>query len=613
MNAKNEASPVKVALDRGRPQPPPTGLRKLLPFLGWLPGYDKKLLGGDVSAGLTTAVMLIPQGMAYSMLAGLPPIMGLYASVVPIAVYALLGSSRQLAVGPVAMVSLLTLQGVQTLAEPGSANFIAYAVTLALMVGVLQIGMGVFKLGFLTNFLSHPVISGFTSAAALIIGASQLKLVVGVDLGKSGNVFAIVGTALSKIGEWHWLTVGFGVGAIVMLEALKHYKKTFPRALAVVVVGTVAAWALGLDQQGLKIVKDVPAGFPTPSLPMVDGAVLEGLLPTAITIAMVGFMESISVAKAFARMNRYEVDAGQELVGLGAANVAGSFFNALPVTGGFSRTAVNAQAGAKTGLASLITAAVIGLTLLFFTPLFYFLPSAVLAAIILTAVAGLVDVAEVKHLWHVKRADLALLALTFVATLGLGIEEGILVGVGASLLNFVVRTTRPHFAVLGRLPGTEEYRNVKNYPEAETTEGVLALRIDAQFYFGNVSFLKDTLRSLELGMKEPLRAVVLEMISVNQLDSSAEAALAELYAAYRERGIPFVLSGVKGPVKVVMQKSGLWEKLGEDARFFRVHDAMLSVAQRVGGREPPALRRAESSAEPVVEAPTVGAPMLAAS
>lgn len=571
MSSSNEA-PARAA--SGRPVPPPTGVRRYLPFLGWLPSYRRENLSGDLAAGLTTAVMLIPQGMAYAMLAGVPPIYGLYASVVPLVIYALLGTSRQLAVGPVAMVSLLTLQGVSTLAEPSSEAFVGYAIGLALVVGVMQVGMGLFRLGFLVNFLSHPVISGFTSAAALIIGTSQLKQVIGVDLPKSSNIFATFGEAFSRISEWHLLTVAIALGSIALIEGLKRWKKTFPRALAVVVLGTVAVWLFGLDAQGVKIVREVPAGFPAPTMPSLDLESLKALLPTATTIALVGFMESVSVAKAFARKNRYEVEPSQELVGLGAANVAGAFFGAIPVTGGFSRTAVNAEAGAKTPLASLITAVVIAITLLVLTPLFYYLPQAVLAAIILTAVAGLVDVHEVVHLWKVKRADLAILVTTFVATLALGIEEGILVGVGVSLVAFIVRTTRPHVAVLGRLPNSEEYRNLKNYPDAVPTPGVLALRIDAQFYFGNVTFLKDTLRSLELAMDEPLRAVVLDATSINQLDSSAESALAELFAAYRERGVRFVIAGVKGPVREVMERSGLWQKLGERGHALRVHDAM---------------------------------------
>ncbi len=566
-----------VGVPRPQPDPPPTGLHKVLPFLAWIPHYPRKNFSSDLSAGLTTAVMLIPQGMAYAMLAGLPPIMGLYASFVPLAVYALLGTSRQLAVGPVAMVSLLTLNGVSAQAKPGSETFIALAVSLSLLVGVIQLAMGVLKLGFLVNFLSHPVISGFTSAAALIIGASQLGPVFGVQTTGGASILATLDEAFAQLPKWHVPTLVLGALAILALELMRRWKSAFPRALVVVVLGTVGAWALGLGEAGVKVVGDVPSGLPAPTVAGMNWEILSGLLPTAVTIAMVGFMESISVGKAFARRGRYELDPNQELVGLGAANLAGSFFSAHPVTGGFSRTAVNAEAGAKSGLASLITAAAVGLTLLLLTPLFYYLPRVVLAAIILTAVASLVDVREVRHLWRVKRSDLALLVLTFFATLALGIEEGILIGVGASLLWFIVRTTRPHVALLGRLPGTEEYRNVANYPEAEQVPGVLALRIDAQFYFGNVTFLKDTLRDLELAAPEPLYAVVLDATSINQLDSSAEAALAEILQGYRDRDVRFVIAGVKWPVRRVMERSGLWEKLQPSGVALRVHDAMQRV------------------------------------
>ncbi len=324
----------------------------------------------------------------------------------------------------------------------------------------------------------------------------------------------------------------------------------------------------------------MPAGLPSPSLPSLDVSAMQQLLPIAVTISLVSFMESISVAKAFARKNRYEVDPSQELIALGAANVGGTFFGAYPVTGGFSRTAVNAQAGAKTPLAGLVTAAVIGLTLLFLTPLFYYLPKAVLAAIIMTAVFGLVDIKEVKHLWKVKRADLTLLAITFVGTLGLGIEEGILIGVAASLAAFVFRTSRPHVAVLGRLPNTDEYRNVKNYPEAEPTPGVLAVRFDAQFYFANVTFLKDTLRDLELDADEPVTTVVLDASAMNQLDSSAEAALADLYDSYADRGIDLIVAGPKGPVREVLKRSSLWETLGDEGLALTVHEAVTRARHR---------------------------------
>ena len=553
--------------------------RRRLPVASWVLGPRREDLRGDITAGLTTAVMLIPQGMAYAMLAGLPPIVGLYASTIPLVVYALLGSSRQLAVGPVAMVSLLVATGVGALAEPGTETYLGLAVLLAGMVGVLQLVMGLVRAGFLVNFLSHPVISGFTSAAALVIGMSQLGQLLGIPLDR-GPVHEILVQAVSRIGETQPLTLAIGAGSVLALLALRRFAPRVPAALVVVVAGTLAVWGLGLHEHGVAIVGAVPAGLPSPSLPPVSSQALVGLLPTAVTIALVGFMESISVAKSIATRKGYEIDADQELRGLGLANLAGSFFGAYPVTGGFSRTAVNAAAGARTGMASLVTAAVVGLTLVLLTPAFYFLPKAVLAAIIMVAVFGLIDLREVRHLWHVERSELGLLLLTFVATLALGVEEGIALGVGASLVWHVVRTTRPHTAVLGRLPGTDVFRNVRRYPEAVPEPGVLVLRIDAQLFFGNVTFLKDTLRNLvdaadDAG--EPVHTIVIEAASINRLDSSADAALHELHQWLTGRGIALRVAGLKGPVRDMMQRTNLWSRVGEACIHFTVAEAVQAA------------------------------------
>jgi sulfate permease, SulP family len=549
-------------------------LARIVPLFGALKGYGRAEARGDLVAGLTTAVMLIPQGMGYAMLAGLPPIYGLYAALLPLVVYGLFGTSRQLAVGPVAMVSLLVAAGVSAIAPAGSESFIAYAILLAAMVGVLQLAMGLGRLGFLVNFLSHPVISGFTSAAALIIGFSQLGHVLGLELSRSQSVAVIAYEAASRLGEAHGMTLAIGGGAVAVLVLLKKVAPTFPAALTVVALSSIGVWALGLQEQGVKIVGAVPDGLPTPSLPLFDAAAIRELFPIALAIALVGFMESIAVAKRYARENRYEVDANRELVGLGLANLAGSVTQAFPVTGGFSRTAVNAQAGARTGLATIITAGAVGLTLLFLTPLFYYLPKAVLAAIIIAAVFSLIDVAEVKHLWQVKRTDLVMLLVTFAATLALGIEEGILVGVGASLAVLVFKTTRPHVALLGRVRGSDEYRNVENFPDAETHDEILAIRLDAQIYFGNVNFLKEALDAAEKTRPAPVEFVVLDASGINQIDASGDAAFREILSGYRERGIELLLATVKGPVRAVLERSGFLDELGRDHLFLRVHDAV---------------------------------------
>lgn len=571
-------------------------IARQLPLIATLRGHGRRDLRGDLTAGLTTAVMLVPQGMAYAMLAGLPPIVGLYASTVPLLLYALFGTSRQLAVGPVAMVSLLVAAGVGALAPQGSPEYLALAILLAAMVGVIQLVMGLGRLGFLVNFLSHPVVSGFTSAAALIIGLSQLKHLLGLQIPRSHHVHEILLAAGRQLGQVQPITLAIGAGAVALLLLLKRWRPTFPGALAVVLLGTAVVVLLRLDLHGVAIVGTVPEGLPAAALPAISLSALRELLPIALTISLVGFMESISVAKAFARKGHYEVDANRELVGLGLANLGGALVGAYPVTGGFSRTAVNAQAGARSGLAAIVTAAVIGTTLLLLTPLFYYLPRAVLAAIIMVAVFGLVDLREVRHLWRVKRSDLAMLLITFVATLALGIEQGILVGVVSSLLAVILRTTRPHTAVLGRVPGTHAYRNVAHHPGAATTPGVIALRIDAQFYFGNVNFLKETIHRLERGCTEPLRAIVINAASINNLDASAADALHEIVEDLRARSVELYFAEVREPVREIMRRAGLIELLGEEHLFLTVRRAVEAAAAT-----PAAL--AEPAAEGVRVAP----------
>ena len=549
-------------------------LGRFFPLVRSLSGYDRQQFRGDMSAGLTTAVMLIPQAMAYAMLAGLPPYIGLYASTVPLFLYALFGTSRQLAVGPVAMVSLMVAAGVGAVAQPGSDQYLLLAVLLAGMVGAIQLLMGVARLGFLVNFLSHPVVSGFTSAAALIIGLSQLKHLLGVPIERSHHVHEILLSAARQVTDIQPITLAIGLGALALLFVIKKIKPTAPGALLVVVLSTLVVWLFGLHDRGVAIVGKVPAGLPGFSLPSLELAQIEELFPIALAIALVGFMESISVAKAFATKHRYEIDANKELVGLGVANLAGSLFSAYPVTGGFSRTAVNDQAGARTGLSSLLTALFVVVTLLLLTPLFTFLPKAVLAAIVMSAVFGLVDVKEVRHLWKVKRTDLVMLGLTFAATLGLGIEIGILTGVAASLLSLILKTTRPHVAVLGQVPGTHVFRNVERYPDAVQLPGIVTLRVDAPFYFANVNFLKATINRLQEGMDRPVRAIVLDASSINTLDASADAALHTIVRELRSRDVELFMAEVRGPVRDVMQRSGFVDLLGEERFTWSVRRAV---------------------------------------
>ncbi len=521
-----------------------------VPLIASLRGAGREQLQGDVVAGLTTAVMLVPQAMAYALLAGLDPIVGLYASTIPLALYALFGSSRELAVGPVAMVSLLVATGIAALGTTDPASILAVAAAMALLVGAIQLIMGLVKLGFLVKFLSHPVLVGFSAAAALIIGSSQLKHVLGVSIPRSHYVHETLIEAARHLADINVMALGIGLASIVALVAFKRFAPRFPRFLFVVAAATVAVWGLGAD---VAIVGSVPGGLPSPHLPSVSWAVILELLPIALTISLVAFMESIAVAKAFARQNRVEVDPDQELRALGLANLAAGLFRGYPITGGFSRTAVNAQAGAKSGLASLTTAGVVALSLLFLTPLFFYLPKAVLAAIIMTAVASLVNIKELRHLWRVSRADFVLAAVTFVATLTLGIELGIVVGVAASILWFVASTSKPHIAVLGRMPGSTTYRNIERNPDALAVPGVLAVRIDAPLFFANTAFLKKSLKELEKRQSTAVNSVLIDASAIGSVDASGAEALLEMLDDYRAREIRFALAAVRGPVLDVLR------------------------------------------------------------
>ncbi|WP_340106202.1 SulP family inorganic anion transporter [Rhodohalobacter sp. 8-1] len=547
---------------------------KFIPLLATLRDYQQKDFKGDISAGVTVAIMLIPQGMAYAVLAGMPPVYGLYASIVPLLIYALLGTSRQLAVGPVAMVSLLIVAGVGELAEVGSDRFIHLAIMTALGVGTVQFLMGVFRMGFLVNFLSHPVLSGFTSAAALIIGASQISGLFGLDLARSKQVHDIIYGAIQNVGNIDPITTIIGVGSVASIILLKKWKRTFPSALVVVVAGTVVTALLGLNGQGVSIVGEVPRGLPSMQIPGLSWSDYSSLLPIILVISLVSYMESIAVAKAIANKHGYKVNANQELIALGGANLGGALFQSFPTTGGFSRTAVNDQSGAKTTLAAIITAILIGITVLFLTPLFYYLPNAVLAAIIMVAVAGLFDAEEMAHLWRTDKKDLAMLSITFIATLFLGIEEGIGIGVLMSLIMVIYSSTKPHTTEIGRLGNTNNFRNVDRYPDAKTDPEILIFRFDSNLYFANVEHFRESIEDKINQRGEELSVVILDASAITNIDSTGVHTLNELIKDLRTRRIAFYIAGVIGPVRDKLKKSGITKSMGEENFFFDVADAV---------------------------------------
>ncbi len=548
----------------------------------WLPGYDTGMFRGDLAAGLTVGVMLIPQAMAYALIAGMPPVYGLYASLVPLIIYGIMGTSRQLGVGPVAVVSLLVVAGVADFAEPGSSEYIQLAILLAFMVGVIQLLMGLLRMGFMVNFLSHPVITGFTAATALIIAFSQLHHILGISIGSSKHVHTILIQVYEARSEVHLGTVAFGLGAIAAIYAIKRWYSRLPGALVVVVAGIALVAVTGWDQRGIQVIGEVPSGLPFPGLPAFSLDAVYGLLPMAFAITIVGFMESIAVAKSIhARHRDYRLDPNQELVALGSANVGGALFQAFPVTGGFSRSAVNDQAGAKSGMAGIISALLIGLTLLFLTPLFYYLPNAVLGAIIITAVLGLIDIREIRFQWRIQKQDFAMMAITFLVTLVLGIEEGILTGVVASLGVVIFHSSKPHVARLGQLPGTRVYRNLSRFDDASEREDVLVFRYDAPLFYANADHFKETVTHLIAQKGEALKRVVLDASGINSIDTTGIHALASLEKELRDNGIQLRMAAVHGPVRDLLTKSKYFRS-ADDERLSRmeVYDAVAAGENR---------------------------------
>ena len=560
-------------------------MKKYLPITNWLPNYKKAYLSGDLTAGLTVGVMLIPQGMAYAMLAGLPPIYGLYASTIPLIIYAIFGTSRQLAVGPVAMVSILISTGVGALVEVGSDSFIGMAILLSLMVGFFQLLMGLFRMGFLVNFLSHPVISGFTSAAAIYIAFSQFKHLFGLDIPR-GKVHETLYQVFKQYDQINPYTLGVGVGALFIIILLRKWSRKIPFPLIVVIIGLLVGRFMMLNEApyNVAVVMDVPQGLPGFQIPILDWKAITDLLPIALTITFIGFTESIAVAKQIQNKHKdYEIDANQELVALGLTNVIGSFFQAFTTQGGFGRSAVNDQSGAKTGLAAIISATVVILTLLFLTSFFDFLPKAVLASIIIVAVFGLIDHKEAKHLWKTDRMDFAMFMITAVATLVLGVEIGIGVGIAVSIIGLLIHVSYPHIAELGKDAKSETYLNVDRFDHINTAEDVLIVRVDARLFFANTRFFQDKMKFFE-ERKPNLKAIILDARGINGLDSTAIHALKDMVKDYEKRGIQFMMTHVKGPVRDSLLRSNMRKVIGEANFFLTIKGALASYRKNAGNK-----------------------------
>ncbi len=553
-------------------------LKKVFPISTWLSGYKSEYLKGDISAGITVGIMLIPQGMAYALIAGLPPVYGLYASIVPQIIYAIFGTSRQLSVAPVAMDSLLVAAGVSVLATEGTDAYISFAILLTFFMGIFQFLLGAMRLGFITNLLSKPVISGFTSAAALIIGVNQLKYLVGFEVLKSNRIHEIVWNAISNIEQTHLITLLIGISGIVLIKGVKRFNKNIPGALIAVIIGTVVVYSMQLQELGVSIVQTIPQGLPTFKIPEISLSRLSQLAPLALTISVVAFMESFSVAKAIESKKRnYKVLPNQELVALGAANFIGSFFQSYPVTGGFSRSAVNYQAGANTPLASIISALLIAMTLLFLTPLFYFLPTAILASVIMVAVVGLIDISYARQLWKDSKVEFTLLIATFLTTLQFSMVPGIVTGILLSILFLLYKSAYPHIARLGRVKGHHEFRNVRRFKDLEIWDNFLILRVDAPLTFINIHNFKEYVESTVNDSETRIETLILDAGPISHLDATASEGLKDLIVFLASNNIRFIICDLIGPVRDTLKRTGLIEVLKEDNIFLDLNEAVENV------------------------------------
>jgi len=550
-------------------------IKELIPILEWLPNYNSSRFKGDFIAGITVSIILIPQGIAYALIAGIPPIYGLYCALVPQLVYAIFGSSRQVAIGPVAMDSLIVATGVSTLALAGSDSYIAIAILLAFMVGSIQFLLGVFRLGFIVNFLSKPVISGFTSAVALTIGVNQFRNLFGVDFVQSDQIQYVLEDIWFNIIDFNVHTTVIGLISVVVIILLRKINKKIPNALLVVVVGILTIRYLGDEFSDVAIVKDIPSGLPSFSFPEMDISQIKELLPIALTLVMVGYLETISIGKSLeAKQDEYKLRPNQELIALGLSNIIGSWFKAYPSTSSFSRSAINQESGATTGMASLVSVVMVLLTLLFLTPLFYHLPKTVLAAIIIVAVFGLVNIKEAIFLWKANNLDFWLLVVTFFSTLLFGIEYGIMIGVGLSLIILIFRTSRPYVAELGKVPESDFYRNRERFNEVILDDEVLVFRFDAQLFYANASYFIETLELMVEEKGPRLKLIVLDAESINRVDSTGVEMLKERIRFYHKKNILFYFAGVKGPVRDHLFRGKILDIITLDHFYMRVNGAV---------------------------------------
>ncbi|MCG7864224.1 MAG: solute carrier family 26 protein [Candidatus Thiodiazotropha endolucinida] len=553
-----------------------------IPFLSWIGEIkDRETVRADIIAGITVALVLVPQSMAYAQLAGLPVYYGLYASFLPPMVAAFFGSSRQLATGPVAVVSLMTAAALEPIATSPD-TYLAYAVLLAFMVGIFQMFLGLFKLGVLVDFLSHPVVVGFTNAGALIIATSQLGKVFGVSVEREAHHYETVwNTVLAAMENTHGSTLGMAILAFAIMWGIRRYAPNFPGVLIAVVVTTLIAWLAGFNEAGGRVVGDIPKGLPALSLPVFDVKTVWQLIPAAITISLIGFMEAISIAKAMAARTRQRLNANQELIGQGLSNVVASVFSGYPVSGSFSRSAVNINAGAITGFSSIVTGLVVMITLIFLTPLLYHLPQATLAAVIIMAVINLIKIDPIIHAWKAQPHDAIVAVITFVLTLIFAphLDKGIIIGVLLSLGLFLWRTMRPRFAQLSRYKdGTMRDIRVRHLP---TSPVISVVRFDGSLYFASAGYFETKILGVVAANPE-LKYIILDGEAINQIDATGEEVLHHLWERLQAQGIHLVIARMKKQFMDTIRRTGLKDKMGDDTFYSRIGLALNYVWNQLG-------------------------------
>jgi SulP family sulfate permease len=552
-------------------------LSKLFPGLVWLQGYNRDILKRDFFSGITIAAMLIPQSMGYALVAGLPVEYGLYACIVPPVLYALLGTSNKISMGPVALDSVLILTGLSAIAQPGTDNYLELAIVLTLLVGLIQFVLGLFKFGFIANFLSYPVILGYTSAAAIIIMGSQLENILGVA-GYGGNIFNQVLHFIRLLGEWHWLTAGIGLVGLAFMIYPKRFFPGMPSGLILLVIGMLCSGVWNAQAYGVNVIASIPQGLPVPRIPAISIDQVLALIPTALTVALMGYVGSMSICKAQEKpTDKFGVKPNQELISVGVANFVGAFFKAFPVSASFSRSAAFIEAGALTQVSAVISSAVIVIIMVFLTSVFvsYPLPKALLAAIIITSVAGLFKYGQMKALFKQSRHEFLLMLITFWVTLWLGVQQGLLAGVVLSIIKVIYNTATPHMTELGSIQGGRLFRNVNRFDDVIIRDDILIFRFDAPLYFANKDYFVEHLYYwIKQRKAGSLTSIIFDAEAVNSVDTTAILMLQKIIDNLQQQGIRLYISNAIGPVRDTLHNSPLKDYMCEESMFSTIQGAI---------------------------------------